>query len=66
MNRHYKTVWSHARQQWVVTSELAKSHSKSSRSSVVKAAIATSLLALASGTAFAECTGGYSHDNLYR
>ncbi len=53
MNRIYKIVWNNALQCYTVVSELAKSHSRSSKTKVIGTALFTSLLAL-SGQATAD------------
>lgn len=40
MNKIYKVVWSKAKHAYVVTSEVAKSHTKSASGKAVKAALA--------------------------
>lgn len=44
MNRIYKIVWSKAKNAYVVTSELAKNHTKSASGKAMKAALAALLL----------------------
>lgn len=53
MNKIYKIVWNNALQCYTVVSELAKSHSRSSKTKVIGTALFTSLLAL-SGQATAD------------
>ena len=53
MNKIYKIVWNNALQCYTVVSELAKSHSRSSKTKVIGTALFTSLLAL-SGQAAAD------------
>ncbi|MDD6377945.1 MAG: ESPR-type extended signal peptide-containing protein, partial [Succinatimonas sp.] len=53
MNKIYKIVWNNALQCYTVVSELAKSHSRSSKTKVIGTALFTSLLAL-SGQADAD------------
>ena len=53
MNKIYKIVWNNALQCYTVVSELAKSHSSSSKTKVIGTALFTSLLAL-SGQATAD------------
>ena len=53
MNRVYKIVWSKAKNAYVVTSELAKNHTKSASGKAVKAALAAS------------CGDGSPHGRLY-
>ena len=55
MNRIYKVVWSKAKHAYVVTSELAKSHTKSASGKAVKAVLATAV-----GIGF--LMGGYTAD----
>lgn len=43
MNRIYKIVWSKAKNAYVVTSELAKNHTKSASGKAVKAALAAAV-----------------------
>ena len=43
MNRIYKVVWSKVKHAYVVTSELAKSHTKSASGKAVKAMLATAV-----------------------
>lgn len=43
MNKIYKVVWSKARHAYVVTSEVAKSHTKSASGKAVKAALAAAV-----------------------
>ena len=40
MNRIYKIIWSKAKNAYVVTSEIAKSHTKGTSGKVVKASLA--------------------------
>ena len=43
MNKIYKVVWSKAKHAYVVTSEVAKSHTKSASGKAVKAALAAAV-----------------------
>ena len=43
MNKIYKIVWSKAKHAYVVTSEVAKSHTKSASGKAVKAALAAAV-----------------------
>lgn len=43
MNRVYKIVWSKAKNAYVVTSELAKNHTKNASGKMVKAALAAAM-----------------------
>lgn len=43
MNRIYKTIWSKAKNAYVVTSEIAKSHTKGTSGKVVKASLAAAV-----------------------
>lgn len=58
MNKIYKVVWNNALQCYTVVSELAKSHTKSNASKVVKATVLSSLLAVTSSS-YAAQGGGY-------
>ena len=55
MNRVYKIVWSKAKNAYVVTSELAKNHTKSASGKMVKAA-------LAAAVGMGALMGGYAAD----
>ena len=44
MNKIYKVVWSKAKHAYVVTSEVARSHTKSASGKAVKAVLARGLL----------------------
>ena len=61
MNKIYKVVWSKAKHAYVVTSEVAKSHTKSASGKAVKAALAAAvgMGVLMGGWIHGEC-GGYN------
>lgn len=60
MNKIYKVVWSKAKHAYVVTSEVAKSHTKSASGKAVKAALAAAVgMGVLMGWIHGEC-GGYN------
>ena len=66
MNKIYKVIWSKARNSYVVTSELAKSHTKSPNTNVFSSSFVAGVLAciLASGVVlpvYAEGNTGRHH-----
>ena len=59
MNKIYKIVWSKAKHAYVVTSEVARSHTKSASGKAVKAA-------LAAAVGMGVLMGGYAADAAIR
>ena len=53
MNKIYKVIWSKAKNCYVVASELAKSHTKSPKSSVISRTLVASVLVSLLGTSIA-------------
>lgn len=54
MNKIFKVIWNVSLNQWVVTSELGKSHHKQKSSKIAKALIASALASVSGGIALAE------------
>ena len=59
MNHIYKIVWSKAKNAYVVTSEIARSHTKGTSGKAVKAVLAAAVgLSIFMGGVYGQCSSG--------